>query len=365
MKKGLDKLSGQLTGKLEKMQDSVETLYGYSGTLYNGMVTLRSGLCDARDGAGQAAAALKQSDGTGGADISNGLNGAQSYINASYGALTDQNGGSIARTAAAAAVVAGQGQTNAALKSSVKAKAEAMKGKLTDEEYAKIETEYTALLEEIDKIDTGSQAASALNESIQGQKMAAGALKNGNNQSATTLISSVKGGLSQISDKLGGLQGGLDKAVGSLGSVDKAGAAVKGNTLLYVSYGMTGGLYQMSSELGNTLDKDSDLNKGITRLKGGAKELASGMGKLDSKTGTLVSGVDKLDAGSLKVSNGMARLYRDGISQIVSLYKNDLKGLMNGFDSVVDAGQGYRTFTELPEGMDGNVKFIYKTEIAD
>lgn len=365
MKNGLDKLSGQLTGKLEKMQDSVETLYGYSGTLYNGMVTLRGGLCDARDGAGQAAAALQQSDGTGGADISNGLNGAMSYINASYGALTDQSGGSIVQTGAAAAAVAAQSQTNAAVKESAKAKAEALKGKLTDEEYAKIETEYEALIDEIDKIDTGTQAASTLNASIQGQKTAAGALKNGNNQSATTLISSVKGGLSQISGKLSSLQGGLDKAVGSLGSVDKTGAAVKGNTLLYVSYGMSGGLYQMSSELGNTLDKNSDLNKGITELKTGAKDLAKGMGKLDSKTGKLVSGVDELDAGSLKLSNGMSKLYKEGISQIVSLYKNDIKGLVNGFDNVADAGQGYRTFTKLPEGMDGNVKFIYKTEIAD
>lgn len=96
----------------------------------------------------------------------------------------------------------------------------------------------------------------------------------------------------------------------------------------------------------------------------GAKQLAYGMSQLNSKTGTLVDGITKIDAGSYQISKGMEKLYKDGIKKIVDLYNDDLKGLTDGLDSMMDAGKGYKTFTKLPANMDGNVKFIYKTTIS-
>jgi hypothetical protein len=47
----------------------------------------------------------------------------------------------------------------------------------------------------------------------------------------------------------------------------------------------------------------------------------------------------------------------------LDMYNDDLKGTIDNVDGMLDAGKGYKTFTKLPSGMDGNVKFIYKTDI--
>ena len=79
----------------------------------------------------------------------------------------------------------------------------------------------------------------------------------------------------------------------------------------------------------------------------------------------LANGVSQLDAGSLKLSQGMTKLYKEGIKKIVDMYNDDLKGTLDSVDGMLDAGKGYKTFTKLPSGMDGNVKFIYKTDMTE
>jgi putative membrane protein len=124
--------------------------------------------------------------------------------------------------------------------------------------------------------------------------------------------------------------------------------------------------------------KSSELNTGLTTLTNGAGELkagedalatgaqalANGMEGLQNKSGTLINGVDQLDKGSLELSKGMSKLYKEGIKKIVDMYNDDLKGTIDNVDGMLDAGKGYKTFTKLPSGMDGNVKFIYKTDIT-
>ena len=56
---------------------------------------------------------------------------------------------------------------------------------------------------------------------------------------------------------------------------------------------------------------------------------------------------------------------QQGIAKIVSLYNSELKGTVNSADAVIKAGKQYNTFTQVPDGMDGSVKFIYRTKVAD
>ena len=51
----------------------------------------------------------------------------------------------------------------------------------------------------------------------------------------------------------------------------------------------------------------------------------------------------------------------EGIAKLVSLYQDDVKGLMDRFEAVQDAGKSYQTFTKLSEGTSGSVKFIFKS----
>ena len=109
----------------------------------------------------------------------------------------------------------------------------------------------------------------------------------------------------------------------------------------------------------------TSLVAGETKLSAGASELAAGMNELYSKSGLLISGIGQLDAGSKKLNDGMSQFYKEGIGKIVSLYNDKLKGTVNNAGEMVAVGKAYNTFTQVPDGMDGTVKFIYRTKVAD
>ena len=152
-------------------------------------------------------------------------------------------------------------------------------------------------------------------------------------------------------------------------------ASTQGSALFYMNL-LSSGLGQMETTVS---EKQTALSQGVPKLVGGAQKLkdgedqlatgaqalANGMNSLNDKSGSLIDGVKQLDAGSLKLSNGMSKLYREGIRKIVDMYNNDLKGTLNSVDGMLDAGKGYKSFTRLPSGMDGNVKFIYKTDMTN
>ena len=128
--------------------------------------------------------------------------------------------------------------------------------------------------------------------------------------------------------------------------------------------GLESGLDTLSASLGNDEAPGTVIN-GSAQVEGGAKSLADGLTMLYGNTDTMVNGVYQLGNGAYKLRQGMSKLYNEGIKKIVDLYKNDLKGTLDNANSMLDAGKGYKTFTKLPSGMDGNVKFIYKTDITN
>ncbi|MBQ9016392.1 MAG: hypothetical protein IJ109_09810 [Firmicutes bacterium] len=176
--------------------------------------------------------------------------------------------------------------------------------------------------------DQLSAAASSLGESADGIQTASG------------VVSAVEQGLKTMSD--------------SLGAYDKD--AETQTTLIGGMTVITSGLDQMHSQVASSVAKKGKLTKALNKLVGGTGALKDGAEKLEE-------GTEALDEGSGQLSEGMAKLYKEGIKKIVDLYNDDLKGTMDDLEDVIDAGQSYKSFTELPDGMDGNVKFIYKTSI--
>ena len=65
------------------------------------------------------------------------------------------------------------------------------------------------------------------------------------------------------------------------------------------------------------------------------------------------------------LNDGMSQFYKEGIGKIVSMYNDKLKGTVNNAGEMVAVGKAYNTFTQVPDGMDGTVKFIYRTKVAD
>ncbi|MFR8267515.1 MAG: hypothetical protein ACLVC5_07715 [Clostridia bacterium] len=157
------------------------------------------------------------------------------------------------------------------------------------------------------------------------------------------------------------------------GTTENPGAVNGANALTQAIKTQLGGAIQdataSDSELSIGLNKlitgSSELAAGEAQLSDGASELAAGMNELYSKSGLLISGIGQLDAGSKKLNDGMSQFYKEGIGKIVSLYNDKLKGTVNNAESLVAAGKAYNTFTQVPDGMDGTVKFIYRTKVAD
>lgn len=157
------------------------------------------------------------------------------------------------------------------------------------------------------------------------------------------------------------------------GTTENPGAVKGAGALTQAIVTQLGGAIQdataSDSELSIGLNKlitgSSELAAGEAQLSDGASELAAGMNELYSKSGLLISGIGQLDAGSKKLNDGMSQFYKEGIGKIVSLYNDKLKGTVNNAESLVAAGKAYNTFTQVPDGMDGTVKFIYRTKVAD
>lgn len=157
------------------------------------------------------------------------------------------------------------------------------------------------------------------------------------------------------------------------GTTENPGAVKGARALTQAIVTQLGGAIQdataSDSELSVGLNKlitgSSKLAAGEAQLSDGASELAAGMNELYSKSGLLISGIGQLDAGSKKLNDGMSQFYKEGIGKIVSLYNDKLKGTVNNAESLVAAGKAYNTFTQVPDGMDGTVKFIYRTKVAD
>ena len=157
------------------------------------------------------------------------------------------------------------------------------------------------------------------------------------------------------------------------GTTENPGAVNGANALTQAIKTQLGGAIQdatasdskLSVGLNKLITGSSKLAAGEAQLSDGASELAAGMNELYSKSGLLISGIGQLDAGSKKLNDGMSQFYKEGIGKIVSLYNDKLKGTVNNAESLVAAGKAYNTFTQVPDGMDGTVKFIYRTKVAD
>ena len=164
------------------------------------------------------------------------------------------------------------------------------------------------------------------------------------NPGAKLIVDSVVGGIDD--SQLAQLKGGADQVSGGLtqlnGGVDKLIAGFEG------SKGQAG------------------LLDGAAQLSGGTKTLKDSVGsRNDTSSKTLVGGTKALSDGSEELSDGMNTLYEEGIKKIVDMYEDDLKGAIDSIRGMIDASKSYDTFTRLGSGMDGKVKFIYKTVVSE
>lgn len=370
---------GDLDSQIGQLDNAAKQLVSGTNTLYKGIETLNSSSAALASGVGklnQGAAKIDENTKAalqGSKDLAAGSQFLSSQLNSK---LTDMEDGVAKLNTAAGAI----GQYVAAINAGLNGDGTATNPGLVKGADGLVAGMKTAK-ETLDQGATADQTALAYLE----QQHTAGTINDADYTKLKTLIEGseeAQTGVSASLDTTGKLGGGAAKI--AAGAKQLQGAMAGNGTeknpgLTNVSGQLTAGVQEMAKQLGAATSETGELSVGLNKLvtgssalaageeqlSDGASELAAGMNELYSKSGLLISGIGQLDAGSKKLNDGMSQFYKEGIGKIVSMYNDKLKGTVNNAGEMVAVGKAYNTFTQVPEGMDGSVKFIYRTKVTD
>lgn len=113
----------------------------------------------------------------------------------------------------------------------------------------------------------------------------------------------------------------------------------------------------------NELKTGADaLKAGTSELSAGAAELLRGIQTMKDSTPALVDGITQLRDGSMELSDGLKQFNEEGIQKLIEAVDGDLDGLSDRIRVIADVAKHYTSFSGICEEMDGDVKFIYKTD---
>ncbi len=124
----------------------------------------------------------------------------------------------------------------------------------------------------------------------------------------------------------------------------------------------TGGVASAADGAEKLVSGASDLKDGTAQLKDGASALYDGILQLKNGTPALVDGVTQLKDGAMQLNDGLKKLNEEGIQKIIDLVDGDLNGIVARLKATIDVSKNYRNFAGISDDMDGQVKFIYRTD---
>lgn len=356
---------GTLKGGIDTLADNVPALTSGVGQLKEGADSAAAGASSLATGAAQVSAGVDQLVGTiqgMGTTLEASKEGVYGNFQASAGMTYEQ--------AQAAVQSLQEAQDN--LKTGINYEVQAAGyvaggGSAADEQYAGLvygaQQYYTGVAQAL--------AASGMNYSITNASEAAAVidalgdtiatLQNGIGQvdGAITAINQVEtqlaGGDSQT--QLATLQqGAAQVAAGASDLSEGISALDAGITKLNESAGT------LSSGVGQLKDGAAQLANGSATLVANNGTLNDGAGQLKDGTNAIVEGVDLLSDGAHQLADGIVTFNEEGIEKILNAYNGDMEPFMDRVQAILDAGEAYQSYTDIADGVNGSVKFIYKTD---
>ena len=121
------------------------------------------------------------------------------------------------------------------------------------------------------------------------------------------------------------------------------------------------GVSQASSGANELKSGAAQLKSGSAALASGANDLYNGILTLKNGIPALVDGITQLRDGSMALSEGLKRFDEEGVQKLVDAVEGDLAGLLERVRATIQVSENYRNFSGISDGMDGQVKFIYRT----
>ena len=111
--------------------------------------------------------------------------------------------------------------------------------------------------------------------------------------------------------------------------------------------------------LKSSLDSYNAFYLGLQSYTAGVADAAAGAGTLKAVTDVLKAGTSQLSAGASELYDGLIEFNEKGIKKLAD---GNLDGLMARFRATKDVSLRYKNFAGASEDMDGQVKFIYRTD---
>lgn len=105
----------------------------------------------------------------------------------------------------------------------------------------------------------------------------------------------------------------------------------------------------------------AEITDGSRGLEEGFHELAQGTEELLDQQGQLSDGAGEAADGSREFTENYWKFHQEGILQLQSELKDEFAGMSDRRDAMEAMGEQYTSFTMLPEGVTGSVKFVFQT----
>lgn len=132
------------------------------------------------------------------------------------------------------------------------------------------------------------------------------------------------------------------------------------------------GLQSYTAGVAQAKDGAGELNVGVDALKNGADNLSAGAGQLydgiltmKGNAPALIDGVTQLRDGAMELSHGLKEFNEQGVQKLVDAFDGNLAGLMDRVDALRNVSERYSSFSGISSDMDGQVKFIWRTEAVE
>lgn len=124
----------------------------------------------------------------------------------------------------------------------------------------------------------------------------------------------------------------------------------------------TDGVSQAADGANELKSGAAQLKDGTAKLNAGAKALYDGILQLKDGAPALMDGVTQLRDGSMELSKGLKEFNEKGVQKLLEAADGDLGGLMERLRATIDVSKDYRSFSDAGTDMDGQVKFVYRTD---
>lgn len=123
-----------------------------------------------------------------------------------------------------------------------------------------------------------------------------------------------------------------------------------------------GGAGELESGVIALKEGTSALKEGTASLKGGTGELYDALLTLKEGSTALTEGVTQLKDGAMQLRDGLQELNEKGIQKLAeAVAVGDIGNLAARLRATLDVSKDYRSFSGISDGMEGSVKFVYRT----